>query len=61
MATSLAAAIKKAHPHAKVETKPGGRGDFLVKLDGKVLWHKREREDDRFPEDREILQQIPRA
>lgn len=58
MAASLAAAIGKAHPKATVETKPGGKGDFLVKADGKVLWDKRRRDDDRFPEPREILTQL---
>jgi predicted Rdx family selenoprotein len=61
MATSLAAAIQKKVPDASVETKPGGRGDFLVKRDGKVLWDKRKRDDDRFPEDREILDQLGKA
>ncbi len=58
MAASLAAAITKAHPKAKVETKPGGRGDFLVKADGLVVWDKRKRDDDRFPADREVLAQL---
>lgn len=55
----MAAAIQKAHPKAKVETKPGGRGDFLVKVDGRLLWDKARREE-RFPEDREILAQLPK-
>jgi hypothetical protein len=29
-----------------------------VKADGKVLWDKRRRDDDRFPEHAEILQQL---
>ncbi|MFN9704366.1 MAG: Rdx family protein, partial [Planctomycetota bacterium] len=37
-ATSLAAAIQKARPGATVETKPGGRGDFVVTADGALLW-----------------------
>jgi len=57
-AASLAAAIQKAHPRAKVETRPGGRGDFLVKADSKTLWDKRRRDDDRFPDEREILSQL---
>ena len=48
-------------PSASVETKPGGRGDFVVKRDGKVLWDKRKRDDDRFPDDREILDQLGKA
>lgn len=38
---------------------PGGRGDFVVKLGGQVLWDKRRRADDRFPEPKEILTQMP--
>lgn len=57
-ATSLAVAIQKAHPKSKIDKKPGGRGDFIVKADGKLLWDKRKREDDRFPEPEEILSQI---
>lgn len=44
-----------------METRPGGRGDFLVKADGKTLWDKRRRDDDRFPDDREILSQLARS
>ncbi|MFY9341264.1 MAG: Rdx family protein [Planctomycetota bacterium] len=60
-ATSLAAAIKKAFPKAQVDTNPGGRGDFVVKADGKLLWDKRKRSDDAFPEHRDILSQLPKA
>ena len=38
---------------------PGGRGDFVVKLDGTLLWDKRRRNGDRFPEVKEILAQFP--
>lgn len=55
----MAAAIQKAHPKAKVEAKPGGRGDFVVKADGRLLWDKRAHED-LFPEDGEILAQLPK-
>jgi len=58
-ATSLAAAIKKAHPKSTIDKKPGGKGDFVVKADGKLLWDKRNRNDDRFPEPQEILSQLP--
>jgi len=60
-AASLAAAISKSHPKAKVETRPGGRGDFVVKADGKLLWDKRSRDDERFPDDREILAQLNKS
>ena len=42
-----------------METRPGGRGDFIVKLDGKVIWDKKQR-DDQFPEDQQILTQLPK-
>ena len=41
MATSLAAAIEAAHPNASVDKQPGGKGDFIVKADGRELWNKR--------------------
>jgi selT/selW/selH-like putative selenoprotein len=47
------------HPHAVVDKKPGGRGDFLVTVDGKLLWDKKSRDGDRFPEADEILRQLP--
>ena len=40
-----------------MDKKPGGRGDFIVKADGKVLWDKKGREG-RFPEHKEILHQL---
>ena len=46
------------HPKAAVDKKPGGRGDFVVVADGKLLWDKRNREG-RFPEPSEILGQLP--
>jgi selT/selW/selH-like putative selenoprotein len=57
-AAGLAAEIERAHPKAKVDNIPGGRGDFIVKVDGELLWDKRRRDDDRFPEHQEILSQL---
>jgi predicted Rdx family selenoprotein len=54
----LAAAIKKAHPKSTIDKKPGGRGDFIVKADGVLLWDKKQRKDERFPEAQEILSQL---
>ncbi|MBI5851886.1 MAG: Rdx family protein [Planctomycetes bacterium] len=45
----MGAAIRAAIPGAKVEQKPGGRGDFVVTADGKRIWDKR-KQDDQFPE-----------
>ncbi|MBL8750065.1 MAG: hypothetical protein JNK78_12950 [Planctomycetes bacterium] len=50
----MAAAIRHALPDVHVDKLPGGRGDFLVKVDGRVVWDKRGREQ-RFPEHDEIL------
>ena len=40
---------------------PGGKGDFVVKADGKLLWDKRRRDGDEFPEPKQILDQLGRA
>jgi len=40
-----------------VDKKPGGRGDFVVTVDGRLLWDKRGREG-RFPEPDEILAKL---
>lgn len=53
----MGAAIQKAHPQAEIQLQPGGRGDFIVTVDGKQLWDKR-RMDDEFPEDEQILAQL---
>ncbi len=58
MATSLAAAIEAAHPNAVVDKQPGGKGDFIVKVDGRELWNKRAHPEERFPENDEILSQL---
>ena len=41
-----------------METKPGGRGDFVVKADGALLWDKKRRDGDRFPQHDEVLRQL---
>jgi predicted Rdx family selenoprotein len=38
---------------------PGGRGDFVVKFGDRLLWDKRGRDGDRFPEPDRILAQLP--
>ncbi|MCK5943724.1 MAG: Rdx family protein [Planctomycetes bacterium] len=57
-ATSLAAAIEAARPDADVEKIAGGKGDFIVKVDGRELWNKRSHPEGRFPEHDEILSQL---
>ncbi|MCC6782668.1 MAG: Rdx family protein [Planctomycetes bacterium] len=53
----MGAAIQKAFPEAKVELKPGGRGDFIVTVDGRQLWDKK-RQGDQFPEPKVIVAAI---
>ncbi len=50
----MAAEIAKAFPAADVELVDGGRGDFIVKRDGRLLWDKRN-DQGRFPDEPEIL------
>jgi selT/selW/selH-like putative selenoprotein len=53
----LAAAISKAHPKATIDKKPGGRGDFRVTVDGKVVWDKNGKDRD-FPSPEQVLKQL---
>jgi predicted Rdx family selenoprotein len=46
-------------PGLKVVTIPGGKGDFRIQADGRLLWDKRGREG-RFPEPDEIVPQLAR-
>jgi len=56
----MAAAIRKAFPQAKVKLSPGGRGDFIVTVDGTTLWDKKAM-DDAFPEEPDVLAQMGRG
>jgi predicted Rdx family selenoprotein len=51
----LAAKITRQHPDAEVETVPGGKGDFIVTVDGQQIWNKRRMNDD-FPDERVLLE-----
>ena len=53
----MGAAIRKAHPEAEIDLVGGGKGDFIVKADGQLLWDKR-RMDDEFPEEVTILDRL---
>ncbi|MCA8948596.1 MAG: hypothetical protein KDE27_03795 [Planctomycetes bacterium] len=53
----MAAAIRDGVPGANVDILPGGRGDFLVKADGVVLWDKNGKDGD-FPPHERILEQL---
>ena len=57
MAAGLAAAIRQELPDIEVETIAGGKGDFIVKSDGQLLWDKVRREGD-FPEHADIIQKL---
>ena len=49
--------IKNANPNAEVELIKGGRGDFIVKADGRELWNKKKMGNE-FPEEDQILAQV---
>lgn len=49
------AAIREKHPGAKIELVEGSGGDFIVDIDGRRVWNKREM-NDAFPEERDILE-----
>lgn len=53
----MAAKIEQAFPEVQVELIRGGKGNFIVKVDGKELWNKRQMED-RFPEEAAIVRQL---
>lgn len=42
-----------------METIPGGKGDFIVKVDGREVWNKR-RMNDEFPDESDILPKLVR-
>ncbi|MCB9878172.1 MAG: SelT/SelW/SelH family protein [Planctomycetes bacterium] len=56
IATGLAAEISEAHPDATIEKKPGGRGDFIVTVDGHQVWNKKQMDDPRFPDPGEVVE-----
>lgn len=53
----MAAAIRERHTGAQVELKPGGRGDFIVTVDGRKVWDKRAQGDE-FPDDEALLDEL---
>lgn len=53
----MASAIESSVEGASVELVEGGKGDFLVDVDGRVIWDKRN-DQGRFPEHEEILSQL---
>lgn len=54
----MATVIEAAHPGAKVANVRGGKGDFIVTVDGKEIWNKLSHPEHRFPEHDEILAKL---
>jgi len=53
----LAARIREAFPGATTELVPGGRGDFVVTVDGERVWDKRAMEDE-FPDEERLVARL---
>lgn len=53
----MAARIREAFPGAEVELVPGGRGDFIVTVDGERVWDKRAMGDE-FPDEERLVAQL---
>ena len=53
----MAASIRDKFPDAEVKLIGGGKGDFIVKDDGRELWNKRQM-GDQFPEHDQVLSQL---
>lgn len=53
----MAAALKKTFPDAETELVRGGRGDFIVTVDGRELWNKNA-SGRGFPEPEQIVEQL---
>ena len=49
----MSAAIRQAFPDAKIDLVKGGRGDFTVTADGRLLWDKHETGE--FPREADIV------
>ena len=55
-AARVAEELKKDFEDVEVELQVGGRGDFVVECDGKIIFSKKALKDERFPEVGEISQ-----
>ena len=53
----MAAKIQDTFSDAKVELIGGGRGDFIVKVDGAELWNKKQMGNE-FPQEETLIRQI---
>ena len=54
----MAAKIRDARPEIEVELIQGGKGDFIVRVDGgKPIWDKRKM-DDEFPDEADLVRKL---
>lgn len=53
----MAAEIEKSFPDATVELIGGGKGDFIVKADDRLLWDKKG-DQRRFPDEGEVVSKM---
>lgn len=53
--------ITKAYPNADVEVILGDGGNFIVDVDGKVIFSKKDMKEPRFPFENEIVDLIKKA
>ncbi len=50
--------IKRVYNDAKIELVAGSGGNFIIEVDGKIIFSKRDMDEPRFPNDGEILKLI---
>ncbi|KAB0581731.1 selT/selW/selH selenoprotein domain [Campylobacter sputorum subsp. bubulus] len=50
--------IKSVYNDAKIELVAGSGGNFIIEVDGKIIFSKRDMDEPRFPNDGEILKLI---
>ncbi|MBE7358105.1 Rdx family protein [Campylobacter sp. RM12327] len=50
--------IKNVYNDAKIELVAGSGGNFIIEVDGKIIFSKRDMDEPRFPNDGEILELI---
>ncbi|MBK6684467.1 MAG: Rdx family protein [Deltaproteobacteria bacterium] len=53
----MAAELKRAFDPVDIELVPGGRGDFIVTVDGRERWNKRQM-DDEFPDPQALIAEL---
>ncbi len=53
--------IKEAYSDAEVEFELGAGGDFIVEVDGKIIFSKNDEDKLRFPYENEIIELMKKA